>query len=468
MVYMRSIVSLALLGALSSFAVAQCTTTVTHSGANFSGGSFIAEAGMAEGEAGAATYTLPAGTFPIKLNLAEAIWATSQANVQTTTIWEVFGYQGTPANGTEVFSYVADDVVLPYLRLGPGTAGANVQFSVDPQDPEQIIIQDDGSHSFTIGYRIIQHNTSGYPPPTESNAFMTVDNNGLQQASRNWLYAVDVGLGPLQVPPGWHRFSDLSSFFRPSGDWNIRFTYESLNPVQITDDPDNVTINLGQPAAFSVVASGPNLQYQWYKGFTAVQNVSGRIFGAQTPDLVFLSTQAGDAGDYSCVVSTTCGSVTSDTATLAFNGANATMTGHITLNDFLGSTNSRPFVVRFFSPGTSTQVASIAGTLNASSNYSITVPGALLNGTYDLALDIQHWLRDKNASVPIGGSGASNVNFTVENGDVDDDGEVTLTDIDLVLAAYQTEDPWLDINGSGEVDLTDIDIVITHFGLGDE
>ncbi len=117
---------------------AQCSVVVTHSGADFSGGQFVIQAGMVDGEAGAATYTLPANNFPIKINLIEAIFATSQATEQTTTVWEVFVYEGTPDTGTLVASYTSDDVVLPHVRIGPGTAGANVQFSIDPTDPEQI------------------------------------------------------------------------------------------------------------------------------------------------------------------------------------------------------------------------------------------------------------------------------------------------------------------------------------------
>lgn len=469
--YMRSVISLALLGALSSFAAAQCTTVVTHSGANFqSNFTGYAEAGLVDGEAAAASFVIPASAFPIKLNLTEMIFATSNATVLTTTVWEVFGYEGTPTNGTLAFSYAADDIMLPYLRLGPGTQGTNIQFSVDPGDPEQIILQNNGSNTVTIGYRVLQHNNPPTPPnapDSNTNAFPTIDSNGISQISRNWLYAVDVG-SPLQAPPGWSNFQSLPFWVRPSGDWNIRFTYESTNPVSITDDPDSVSVALGQPATFSVVAQGANLQYQWYQGATPVQNVSGRIFGAQTPDLIFLTTQPQDAGNYTCVVSATCGVVTSDPATLSFSSGLPTISGQVNLDDFVGAPGGRPFLLRFRNVGGTTDIATVAGTLNPNGTYSVNKPGALGNGNYQVNLDIQHWLRDKLASVAVNSNGATNVNFNPVNGDADDSGEVDAADIDAVIADFGGSGVMTDMDGSLEVDAADIDIVIANFGSTDE
>ena len=210
---------------------------VTHSDANFGGGSFIVQAGFAESEVAAASYVVPAASFPIRLDLAEMIFATSSATVQTTTKWSIMVWEGTPATGTLVFTYSSDAKIIPHIVLPPGTTGVNVQFMIDPSDPEQIYLNDNGSHTFSIGYRIDAHNNQTQnpcfvAPPSASNAFPTTDTGGLQQPSQNWLYMVNCGA--LGCGAGWKTFAQLPSACRPSGDWVIRATYSPVNcaPLQ--------------------------------------------------------------------------------------------------------------------------------------------------------------------------------------------------------------------------------------------
>jgi hypothetical protein len=112
--------------------------------------------------------------------------------------------------------------------MQPGTNGTNVQFGIDPSDPEQIVIQNDGTQTFSIGYRIDDHNqqTSDpclVAPPSNANAFPTTDVGGLQQPSRNWLFLLNCG--PFGCPAGWKNFSQLPTGCRPSGDWVMRVTW---------------------------------------------------------------------------------------------------------------------------------------------------------------------------------------------------------------------------------------------------
>lgn len=453
---------------LTPRADAQCAVVKTHSGANFGGGQFVIQAGFAEGEAAAASYTLDAGAFPIKLNLVEMIFATFQATQSTTTIWEVLIYEGTPATGNLVYSFVANDVDLPYLRCGPGTAGVNLQFSIDPNDPDQIILNDNGSHTFSVGYRIISHNNPPLlpilPPDRFTNCFPTTDADGLSQPTNNWLDSIDIGA--LGAPPGWHNFSQIPTTYRPTGDWNIRATYTSVNPVSISDQPDDVNTTIGQPAIFQVVGVGADLHYQWYKGNTVINNVPGRIFGATTDTLFIFPTNASDAGQYKVVVSNNCGTVTSDTANLFFPGG--TMTGNVTLLDFIGSRNGRQVVLQVKPAGGTTTLATVTATLNASGNYSAVLPSSITAGTYDIFCDSTHWLRKKRANVALTASGGSGVNFTLFNGDSDNSGEVDAVDIDTVIAAFGGADDMADVDGSGEVDAVDIDLVIANFGRVDD
>ena len=445
-------------------ASAQCTIVKTHSGANFGGGSFVVQAGFAEQEAAAASYTLDPGSFPVKLNLMEMVFATYQATVLTTTEWQVFVYEGTPATGTQIFSYDSNDVDIPYIRCGPGTAGVNVQFSIDPNDPEQIIINDNGSHTFSVGYRILAHNNPPIinilAPDRYTNCFPTTDADGLSQPTQNWLDSIDIGT--FGAPGGWHSFSQLPVSYRPTGDWNIRATYTSVNPVTITSDPQDLMVSLGQTAYFDIEASGPNLQYQWYRGTTSLSNSTNHIYGATSPNLQIRNTVTGDAGRYSCVVSNTCGSVTSNSATLSFPGG--TMTGHLTLLDFVGAPAGRQFVMQIKPAGSPTVLATVNATLDAGSNYSVVLPGTVVAGNYDIFCDGQHWLGKKRASVAVTGSGASGVNFSLFNGDADNSGEVDAADIDAVIADFSGSGVMTDLDGSLEVDAADIDIAIANFG----
>ena len=208
---------------------------VTHTDAPFNPSQptqYIAEEGFAQTEIAAASYTIAASEFPIKINMTEIIFVTDAATVQTVTQWSVLVWDGNPNTGTLVASNSSDDVILPHLRLGPGTQGANIQFSVDPGDPDQIYIYDTGgTHTFSVGYRIDHHNNQTqnpcyYAPPPHSNAFPTVDASGLSQPTKNWLY----GVPSCPLCGGWSNFASLpAGICRPAGDWVIRVTYEPVN-----------------------------------------------------------------------------------------------------------------------------------------------------------------------------------------------------------------------------------------------
>jgi len=220
-----------------------CTDTETYSQANFAGGQFVLQAGFVEGEIAATSFTLPADRFPLELQSAEMIFATQSAGAQTVTEWSFLVWEGTPDTGTLIATFSSDDVILPHIVLGPGTAGVNVMVAVDPDDPEQIAITDNGTQTFTVGYRIDSHNQqigNGciIPPPQNNNAFPSTDpfdGGNPTDLNNNWLFAIDCGLGGLGCGPGWVRFADLPNGglvdCRPSGDWNIKATWQKINCI---------------------------------------------------------------------------------------------------------------------------------------------------------------------------------------------------------------------------------------------
>lgn len=192
----------------------------------------IVQAGFAEQEIAAAEFLLTADDFPIILDEAQMLFGTAGASVTTTTEWSFLVWQGNPETGSLVAEFSSDDVILPHLVMPPGNNGIYIVLQTDPQDP--IVIEDDGSHRFSIGFRIdAHHNQTQNPclvaPPSSSNAFPTTDIDGLGFSSRNWLYGVNCGI--LGCPPngGFARFSELNVLCRPSGDWIMNATWHSTN-----------------------------------------------------------------------------------------------------------------------------------------------------------------------------------------------------------------------------------------------
>ena len=82
----------------------------------------------------------------------------------------------------------------------------------------------------------------------------------------------------------------------------------------ITGQPTNVTVCAGLPAGFCVTATGSPLNYQWQFNGT---NISGATDSCYT----LTNVQPSQAGNYSVVVSNSCGRVTSSNAVLTVNVA---------------------------------------------------------------------------------------------------------------------------------------------------
>jgi hypothetical protein len=237
-----------------------CQSVASHTDADFQGGTFTAQAGFAEGEWAAASYTLSPDAFPLIVDRIEMIFATVGATVSTTTEWSVGVWEGTPNNGQLVALFSSDGTTLPHIIMPPGNNGVNVQVEVDPNDPDQIVVTNNGSNTFTVGYRIDQHNNQTqnpcfFSPPATSNAFPVTDTSGLANSAGNWLFGVNCG--PFGCPPngGWVSFAALNPLCRPSGDWVIRATYTPTTCTTVLGaccTSDGVCFELTQADCISV------------------------------------------------------------------------------------------------------------------------------------------------------------------------------------------------------------------------
>jgi len=97
-----------------------------------------------------------------------------------------------------------------------------------------------------------------------------------------------------------------------------KIIYTNNNAPVITSHPTSRTVTAGQPASFQVSATGsPTLMYQWKKNGSSIS-------GANSSTYSIASTTTVNAGQYSCLVTNSHGSTTSNNATLTvlpFNAA---------------------------------------------------------------------------------------------------------------------------------------------------
>ncbi|MEI9920901.1 MAG: immunoglobulin domain-containing protein [Bacteroidota bacterium] len=90
------------------------------------------------------------------------------------------------------------------------------------------------------------------------------------------------------------------------------------NAPTISRQPTGDVKGVGQSITFSLAAGGSSLTYQWRKGTTSLTD-NTKISGATSDVLTISGLLVDDAGDYNCVVSSSCGSIVSNDAVLVIN-----------------------------------------------------------------------------------------------------------------------------------------------------
>jgi Immunoglobulin domain/PQQ enzyme repeat len=99
---------------------------------------------------------------------------------------------------------------------------------------------------------------------------------------------------------------------------NARQPQISTTAVQITRQPANQTVSVGQTATFSVVATDAvPLQYQWRKNGTAIAGATGSSY------TIPAAVSGDNESSFTVVVTSATGSMTSDAATLTVTAAAA-------------------------------------------------------------------------------------------------------------------------------------------------
>jgi hypothetical protein len=144
--------------------------------------------------------------------------------------------------------------------------------------------------------------------------------------------------------PWFIRFmiADMTASGYPAGDNSLYlydFVYSArFAPPVITVQPQGLTVVAGNPATFTVTASGSGtLSYQWRKGGVDLSD-GGIISGATTATLTLSNVQLADAGSYSVLVRNAGGSLTSDAAVLQVVATPPGLVHRYTFNELSGTT----------------------------------------------------------------------------------------------------------------------------------
>jgi hypothetical protein len=96
----------------------------------------------------------------------------------------------------------------------------------------------------------------------------------------------------------------------------FRITITNAAPPQITSQPQDVTVTAGQPATFTVAATGTPLTYQWYDNNTPISGATGASY-------TIASATPANFGFYDVLVTNPSGSVASNYAILGVRATGA-------------------------------------------------------------------------------------------------------------------------------------------------
>ncbi len=165
-------------------------------------------------------------------------------------------------------------------------------------------------------------------------------------AAQNFATAVSAPVD-LQVGP------DGLLYYLARGTGSVgRIRATSSQPPAITTQPAARTVAVGQPATFSVVASGTQpLSYQWQRG-------TANISGATGASLSFVASAADNGATFRVIVSNAFGTVTSSSATLTVT-SNAAPVATIT-SPTTGTSYAAGDTINYAGTGTDTEDGALA------------------------------------------------------------------------------------------------------------
>lgn len=146
-----------------------------------------------------------------------------------------------------------------------------------------------------------------------------------------------------------------------------------------------------------------------------------------------------------------------------------TVSGRVELQDYVVDPTGTAITIELRNPGDPTPLETHLVLLDGNT-YAF---NTTRTGTLDVAAKASHWLRQARRNISIVGN--TTVHFSLVNGDVDGDNEVSLLDLGELMSAFGSVpgeagwNPNADLDGDEEVSLTDFSILVRNFGMvGDD
>jgi len=188
-----------------------------------------------------------------------------------------------------------------------------------------------------------------------------------------------IGLNGFNTPSFIYKTVSTGLTQAPSTD--IQFTPPVVcSSPAVTSSPTDVTVCSGQSAMFNVSATGTALSYQWRKNGNTISGATGSTYS-------IASSASTDNGSYDVVVNNSCGTVTSNSATLTVQEPPAITSSPADVTVCSGQ--SATFTVSATGTGLSYQWRKDGNTISGatSSTYSIASTVAADNGLYDVVVN---------------------------------------------------------------------------------
>jgi glucose/arabinose dehydrogenase len=166
-----------------------------------------------------------------------------------------------------------------------------------------------------------------FNPPTTTYPAEYYGRYFYQDYCNDWINMLSISGSTVSRLPFANFLGDFSMIIDVGPDGNIYYFERSNNALYkiiytnnpapaIVQQPSSITLSAGQPATFSVTATGTApLKYQWQKNGVSIS-------GATAATYSIASTTSSHAGSYRVVVSNTVGSVTSNAAQLTVTSYN--------------------------------------------------------------------------------------------------------------------------------------------------
>ncbi|MBX7134287.1 MAG: hypothetical protein K1X67_16560 [Fimbriimonadaceae bacterium] len=158
-----------------------------------------------------------------------------------------------------------------------------------------------------------------------------------------------------------------------------------------------------------------------------------------------------------------------DVSNTNFRITRPTISGTVALGDWGGPIGARPVTFEIRAVGSTIPIYSTTLNLGAGGAYAFNpvIPAA---GNYDITCKGSNWLRAIRSNVAIAATGVAGQNFSLINGDANDDNTVDIADYAMLSSSYGKslgDVGYLsgaDLNGDDSVDIADYAILSSKYG----